>query len=53
MQAPLMPAPSIHTRAAGLLTWRPSPQWAVIMGCAATLGLLATGGSTEFVYFRF
>jgi alginate O-acetyltransferase complex protein AlgI len=36
-----------------LLRWRPSPQWAVIMGCAATLGLLATGGSTEFVYFHF
>jgi alginate O-acetyltransferase complex protein AlgI len=41
------------TRSPGLLSWRPSPQWAVIMGCAATLGLLATGGSTEFVYFRF
>jgi alginate O-acetyltransferase complex protein AlgI len=37
----------------GLLAWRRSPQWAVVMGCAATLGLLATGGSTEFVYFRF
>jgi alginate O-acetyltransferase complex protein AlgI len=38
---------------AGLLAWRPSPPWAVVMGCAATIGLLATGGSTEFVYFRF
>jgi alginate O-acetyltransferase complex protein AlgI len=40
-------------QSAGLLAWRPSPQWAVIMGFAATLGLLATGGGTEFVYFRF
>jgi D-alanyl-lipoteichoic acid acyltransferase DltB (MBOAT superfamily) len=53
MQAPVMQAPVMQTGAAGLLTWRASPQWAVIMGCAATLGLLATGGSTEFVYFRF
>jgi alginate O-acetyltransferase complex protein AlgI len=44
----LMQAPS-----GASLAWRPGPQWAVIMGCAATLGLLATGGSTEFVYFRF
>jgi alginate O-acetyltransferase complex protein AlgI len=39
--------------AGGVLAWRPSPQWAVVLGCAATLGLLATGGSAEFVYFRF
>jgi D-alanyl-lipoteichoic acid acyltransferase DltB (MBOAT superfamily) len=38
---------------ASLLRWRPSTRWAVAMGCAATLGLLATGGSVEFVYFRF
>jgi D-alanyl-lipoteichoic acid acyltransferase DltB (MBOAT superfamily) len=35
------------------LTWRPSPQWAVMMGCAATLGVLAAGGTGEFLYFRF
>jgi alginate O-acetyltransferase complex protein AlgI len=33
--------------------WRQSPQWAVIMGCAAALGLLAAGGTGEFLYFRF
>ncbi len=33
--------------------WRQSPQWAVVMGCAATLGLLAAGGTGEFLYFRF
>ena len=33
--------------------WRPSSQWAVVMGCAAMLGLLAAGGSGEFLYFRF
>lgn len=34
-------------------TWRSSPQWAVIMGGAATLGVLAAGGSGEFLYFQF
>jgi alginate O-acetyltransferase complex protein AlgI len=33
--------------------WRQSPQWAVAMGCGATLGLLAAGGTSEFLYFRF
>jgi len=37
----------------GRLTWRPSPRWAVAMGCAATAGLLAAGGTGEFLYFRF
>ncbi len=35
------------------VAWRCSPQWAVAMGCGATLGLLAAGGSGEFLYFRF
>jgi alginate O-acetyltransferase complex protein AlgI len=35
------------------LAWKPSPRWAMAMGCAATLGLLAAGGSSEFLYFRF
>jgi alginate O-acetyltransferase complex protein AlgI len=39
--------------AAGRLGWTPSPRWAVAMGCGATLGLLAAGGTGEFVYFRF
>ncbi len=32
---------------------RSAPQWAVVMGCAATLGVLAAGGTGEFLYFRF
>lgn len=39
--------------APGRLAWRPSPRWAVAMGCAATTGLLAAGGTGEFLYFRF
>jgi alginate O-acetyltransferase complex protein AlgI len=38
---------------ASRLAWKPTPQWAVIMGCAATMGLLAAGGTGEFLYFRF
>ncbi|WP_428483482.1 MBOAT family O-acyltransferase [Rhodopila sp.] len=38
---------------ASRLSWRPTPGWAVAMGCAATLGLLASGGTGEFVYFHF
>jgi D-alanyl-lipoteichoic acid acyltransferase DltB (MBOAT superfamily) len=33
--------------------WRASPRWAVVMGCAGTVGLLAAGGTGEFLYFRF
>ena len=33
--------------------WQASPQWAVVMGCAASLGVLAAGGTGEFLYFRF
>nr|WP_294577836.1 MBOAT family O-acyltransferase [uncultured Rhodopila sp.] len=39
--------------APGRLSWAPSPRWAVAMGCAATTGLLAAGGTGEFLYFRF
>ena len=35
------------------LVWRPSPQWAMLLGCATTLGVLAAGGTGEFLYFRF
>jgi alginate O-acetyltransferase complex protein AlgI len=35
------------------LMWRQSSPWAMVMGCAATLGLLAAGGTSEFLYFRF
>ncbi len=39
--------------AAGRLAWTASPLWALVMGCGATLGLLAAGGTGEFLYFRF
>ncbi len=39
--------------ASGWVSWRPSRRWAMAMGCAATLGLLASGGTGEFVYFHF
>ncbi len=37
----------------GRFAWRPSASWAAVLGCAATLGLLAAGGTGEFLYFRF
>jgi len=49
----LLGAPARFGEAPGRLMWRQSPQWAVVMGCGATLGLLAAGGSGEFLYFRF
>jgi alginate O-acetyltransferase complex protein AlgI len=33
--------------------WRPTLPWAMAAGCAATLGILALGGTHEFVYFQF
>jgi alginate O-acetyltransferase complex protein AlgI len=35
------------------LLWQPTPRWAMAMGGAATLGLLAIGGTGEFLYFQF
>ncbi|HUB13414.1 MAG TPA: MBOAT family O-acyltransferase [Acetobacteraceae bacterium] len=35
------------------LRWRPSPRWALVMGCATTLAALAMGGTGEFLYFQF
>jgi D-alanyl-lipoteichoic acid acyltransferase DltB (MBOAT superfamily) len=40
-------------KATSRLAWRPSGRWAVAMGCGATIGLLAAGGTGEFLYFRF
>lgn len=37
----------------GWLKWQPTPRWAIVMGCASTLGILAAGGTGEFLYFRF
>jgi alginate O-acetyltransferase complex protein AlgI len=35
------------------LGWRPTPTWAVVMGCCASAGLLLAGGTGEFLYCRF
>jgi D-alanyl-lipoteichoic acid acyltransferase DltB (MBOAT superfamily) len=41
------------TRAFMQRDWRPSPAMAMAMGCLATVGLLACGGTQAFVYFSF
>jgi alginate O-acetyltransferase complex protein AlgI len=33
--------------------WRPSLGWAMAFGCLGALGLLAIGGSGEFLYYQF
>jgi D-alanyl-lipoteichoic acid acyltransferase DltB (MBOAT superfamily) len=35
------------------LVWRPSLPWAMAAGAGAALGVLALGGTTEFLYFQF
>lgn len=35
------------------LSWSPRASWAVVCGIAAGLGVLAVGGTTEFLYFQF
>ena len=35
------------------LTWSPAIKWAVAAGGIAALGILALGGTTEFLYFQF
>jgi D-alanyl-lipoteichoic acid acyltransferase DltB (MBOAT superfamily) len=40
-------------KTSGSMSWRPTPRWAIATGFAATLGILASGGAGEFVYFRF
>ena len=35
------------------LTWIPAFRWAVLAGTVAALGILALGGTTEFLYFQF
>jgi D-alanyl-lipoteichoic acid acyltransferase DltB (MBOAT superfamily) len=37
----------------GRFAWRESSAWALAMGGAATLGVLAAGGTGEFLYVRF
>ena len=35
------------------LRWRATLPWAVAFGCATVMGLLAVGGTGEFLYFQF
>lgn len=35
------------------LTWTPVSRWAILIGTVAALGILALGGTTEFLYFQF
>ena len=35
------------------LTWKPVSRWAILAGTVAALGVLAIGGTTEFLYFQF
>ncbi len=35
------------------LRWRATLPWAVAFGCASVVGLLAVGGTGEFLYFQF
>jgi hypothetical protein len=35
------------------MRWRNTLPWAVTFGCASALGLLAIGGTGEFLYFQF
>ncbi len=37
----------------GWPAWTPTPAWAVAMGVALMLGVLATSGTAEFLYFQF
>ena len=43
----------VEQRATGLLRWQPTAGWAVAMGAVAAIGVLAVGGTTEFLYFQF
>ena len=35
------------------LIWSPASRWAIVAGTVAALGVLALGGTTEFLYFQF
>ena len=48
--------PVLETVAAGrwaTLVWQPTARWAVGLGLLAVLAVLATGGTSEFLYFQF
>ena len=46
-------APVLNTVAGSGWAWGPSVGWALAFGCLGALGLLAVGGSAEFLYFQF
>lgn len=46
-------APVLGRAGAAGWAWRPSVGWAMAFGCLGALGLLAIGGSGEFLYFQF
>ena len=46
-------APALSKVSGGGLAWRPSLGWAMVLGCVGALGVLAIGGSGEFLYFQF
>jgi len=33
--------------------WRGTLPWAAAFGCAAAIGFMAVGGTSEFLYFQF
>jgi D-alanyl-lipoteichoic acid acyltransferase DltB (MBOAT superfamily) len=48
--------PSLGRVTAGPLpqfAWRPNRGWAVVVGALTSIGILAIGGTTEFLYFQF
>lgn len=48
--------PALGRAVANSLTatiWKPAPKWAILAGTVAALGILALGGTTEFLYFQF
>ena len=47
------PTTQVLMAGASRLSWRPTPPWAAAFGAAAALGLLAMGGTGEFLYFQF
>ena len=49
----LLPERMVRHPALRLPAWAPSPAWSLAAGVAGGLGLMALGGASEFLYFRF
>jgi len=43
----------MHARPVGWPVWQPTRGWALGLGIAATVAVLAIGGTSEFLYFKF